>query len=237
MKITRCSCQGGESLEEEFAKGRRCLTDVNKMREFLNYLGDLEFSKPIYGLTSVDRICLLSQDDYSTPWWVIVSRHQGDTDYKIETRIPRDKRPWLNCQLESCTPSAREAAVIVRNSLDFSEGWSEELGGKPIGLQELLATELRGEWEPGGLEAFQATRIPWRNETRLDKDGEVLVTLLCQTADDEYLAYRHDAAFTSNRWGLVEAQETRLGANWHPIASGAFYFSKAWPQGPPAWLL
>ena len=234
MEIIRCSCQDGVPLEEEFSSQDRVLTDADSMKKLLPFLHDSKFEEPVYALTSVDRVCLLSQDDYSSPWWIIITPLEEE-QYKIECQIPVELRPWRQARIDSEVSSASRASNVILRALKYCRGWDRSIGGESIGLAELIAEQMAGFRVKGAADACRAAQMDWKNESRIDgqRGSKVVVTLLFHTGDGEVLGYRHDCPCSESRWGLLNEGEDCIGEKWFWSLEDAFYRSLAWPDGPP----
>lgn len=234
MDVVECSCQPDETLEEHFRELNRKYVNGKGTLALLERLRDFPDERTVYGLTSVDQLCLLSQDDFTTPWWVVVTSH-AENDFRVECRLPHNQAPWRGAQVAGKTKVLDQAVEMVVKSLLVSRGWNSEVGDRPIGLDEILE------------EAFSLFRLPeaeqkcrtmydnWENQTKVcpATGQEILVTILAKTGDNQALGYRHDAAETSNRWGLVEPDSDRISSPdfWFHWLEDAFCASSAW-DGP-----
>ena len=229
MELRRCSCQDGVPIERHFARQEDVMTDAKSMRSLLAKLASADFECTVFTLTSVDRVCLLSQDDYSTPWWVIITSFPEE-EFKIECRIPRSIRPWLSATLVSEESSADKACETVLQARRYCRGWDASIGGKPIGLAEQLDNQLSSFRLKEAQKACRSYLVDWHNISRTYQDGEVLITVLFDLNGDERIGYRHDS--TTTRWGLLSLQEED-DDEWFWALDDAFFRSKAWPAGPP----
>ncbi|HIB67112.1 MAG TPA: hypothetical protein EYO33_18885 [Phycisphaerales bacterium] len=234
MNLLECSCQPNETLEEHFqnlnrkyVNGQGTLALIERLREFPD-------ERTVYGLTSVDRLCLLSQDDYTTPWWVVITSH-GIDDFRIECRLPQEQAPWRGAQILGRTKDLGKAVEMVVKGLILSRGWNTEIGDRPIGLDEIIEDSLSLFRLPGAEEACRGLLRGWENQIKVcpATEEEVLVTVLARTSEKEALGYRHDAAETSSRWGLIEPESQRLPSPdfWFYWMDDAFCASAAW-DGP-----
>jgi len=123
----------------------------------------------------------------------------------------------------------------VVKGLILSRGWNTEIGDRPIGLDEIIEDSLSLFRLPGAEEACRGLLRGWENQIKVcpATEEEVLVTVLARTSEKEALGYRHDAAETSSRWGLIEPESQRLPSPdfWFYWMDDAFCASAAW-DGP-----
>jgi len=200
------------------------------MLSLLTCLKSAEFEYKAFALTSHDRACFLSQDDYATPWWVIVTPMENEY-YKIECRIPREFRPWSSATLISEESSAEKACETVMAGLRYSRGWDTTVGGEPIGLAELLDEELYCFRIAAAREACRSCEVDWYNTVRKSEGEEIPVTVLFEIGDREMIGYRYDSP-CETRWGLL-CKNGDDKDQWFWGLDDAFFRSRAWPDGPP----
>ena len=233
--LRECSCQPDETLEEHFSsldrkyvKGEGTLALIRTLKEYPD-------ERVVYGLTQIDRLILLSQDDYTTPWWVIVTSH-GAKDFEIDCRMPENQSPWKGARLIGKTKKLDRAVAMVVTAMTVSRGWNDEMGEAPIGLDEIVEESLSLFRFKDAEQECRALMGGWENECRLDPASgkEVTLTVLAKTGDEELLAYRHDASQTA-RWGLIRPQMEVLSEelDWHFWMDDAFCRSDAWEGAPP----
>ena len=112
MPITRCSLQKQQSLEAVYSA---LVNDANSpvwaeigytMLAFLELINKTFPGTPLWGLTSHDRLVLLTNDDAYSTWWVIISC-LGQKEIYFEYLMPSEKAPW---------PGARQASPCNRGS-------------------------------------------------------------------------------------------------------------------------
>ena len=128
MQIKRCKDQKGETLEE-FYTGSSCdsndgLHISNKaMLSLLKGLENQTFDKNIYGLTSMNRLCLLAENDWESPWYVIISA-LDDKNYYIEYILPQRFAPWPYAMVkgdsvEGHTPCKKTPTNFRKSPIDI----------------------------------------------------------------------------------------------------------------------
>jgi len=231
-----CTCQSEETLEEHFSALNRKYVNGQGTLAVIERLRALPDDRLVYGLTSVDRLCLLSQDDYTTPWWVVLTSHSA-RDFTVECRMPADQAPWRSAKITGKTEDLSKAVEMLVESLKVSRGWNSEMGDAPIGLDEILEENLSLFRYKDAESELRELLGSWENRLlRCPQSGrEVLATVFAQTGEEESLAYRHDAATTSNRWGALPADSDVLppSEGWYFWLDDAYCRSKAWDGPPP----
>ena len=242
MKLQRCTCQADDDPSKAELYGFYCDELPSQRDAVLSMLEGLQKSpleRSVYCLTSLARICLLSQDDFSTPWWIIVSA-LGTEDYAIDCHMPQELQPWKHSRVRTEARSTGEAVATVIEAMEYSKGWDDSIGAAPIGLSEILKRHLTDFRVPEAREQCRILWDGWRNEARLcpQTGKKTTVTVVCETAVDEVLAYRHDAATTTSRWGLLPIDPTGPASmgrerNWFGGLQDAFLCSKAWDRVLP----
>ena len=128
MNLVECSCQPNETLEEHFQKLNREYVNGKGTLALIERLRDFPDDRTVYGLTSVDRLCLLSQDDYTTPWWVVITSH-GIDDFRIECRLPQEQAPWRGAQILGKTKDLGKAVEMVVKMLETAAEYDTATGG------------------------------------------------------------------------------------------------------------
>src|SRR4051812_7278390 len=98
MHLTRCKDQKHATLEEFYTKAQDSHEPVTSksgevMLDLITRLRALPDDRHIYGLTSHYRLCLLSQDTYTSPWFVILSA-LDERNYYVEYLMPESEAPW-----------------------------------------------------------------------------------------------------------------------------------------------
>jgi hypothetical protein len=92
----------------------------------------------VWGLTSLQRLCLLAHDTYKSPWFVIVVAVSDR--YFIEYLMPAAVAPWPEARVQGEAGSEDEAIRMILIAMERSEGWQAcSFGGLVFGR----ALELR----------------------------------------------------------------------------------------------
>jgi hypothetical protein len=128
MIIERCSDQKSESLDAFYAEKGERLDHVSRegglaMLELVAALRSHTDKRRVWGLTSHHRLCLLSKDTYTSPWYVIVAALDR-RNYFAEYLMPERTAPWAGAYVKGEARSLEDALSMVVKAMDQSEGWS-----------------------------------------------------------------------------------------------------------------
>jgi len=128
MPITRCSLQKQQSLEAVYSA---LVNDANSpvwaeigytMLAFLELINKTFPETPLWGLTSHDRLVLLTNDDAYSTWWVIISC-LGQKEIYFEYLMPTEKAPWPGATVRGSASSLEEAKRYLIIAMKESGGW------------------------------------------------------------------------------------------------------------------
>jgi hypothetical protein len=127
MILERCSDQKSKSLDAfyaEMAAGRDSVSHEGglAMLDMLAALRSRADRRCVWGLTSHYRLCLLSKDAYTSPWYVIVSALDR-RNYFIEYLMPEGSAPWAGAYVKGEGRSLEVALSMVVIAMDRSGGW------------------------------------------------------------------------------------------------------------------
>jgi hypothetical protein len=78
----------------------------------------------LYGLTSHDQLCLLSEDNFQTPWWVPVSADSA-SHFIVQYLLPEEQAPWREAYVKGEAYSLSSALMLVQIAIERSGGWSK----------------------------------------------------------------------------------------------------------------
>lgn len=127
MHITRCCDQKTtKTLEEYFADVSRqgnFREGGKAMLDLVSRLRTLPDPRNVYALTSAYRLCLLANDSYQTPWYVIISAADSQ-NYFVEYLMPDDVAPWPIAYVKGVARSVNDAVQMISSAMDKSEGWN-----------------------------------------------------------------------------------------------------------------
>ena len=76
----------------------------------------------IWGLTSHDRLVLLSENNWDSRWHVIIG-NIGSEEYYFEYLIPEHKSPWRDGIVKGVAASIEEVKEYLGIAMKESEGW------------------------------------------------------------------------------------------------------------------
>ena len=128
MHLTHCQDQKGQTLEEFFTEVSQqdsvvCREGGRAMLGLIARLRALPDERRVYGLTSHHRLCLLAQDTYRSPWFVIISA-LNSRNYYVEYLMPALIAPWRQARVRGEPRSEDEAVQMIVIAMEKSEGWS-----------------------------------------------------------------------------------------------------------------
>ena len=127
MELSRCRDQNTKTLDEfyrEFAESpEREWADIGRvMLDVIAHLRALPTPSRAYGLTSLYRLCLLAEDTYKSPWFIIISA-PDERNIDIEYLMPAHLAHWPNAYVKGCARSIDEAVEMIVIGMEKSEGW------------------------------------------------------------------------------------------------------------------
>ena len=128
MHLTRCKDQKHATLDEFYGETAAPREPVTRKRgeimlDWIARLRALPDDRYVYGLTSHDRLCLLSQDTYTSPWFVIILV-LDDKNHYVEYLMPEHEDLWPNNYVRGEARSADDAVQMVVTAMEKSGGWS-----------------------------------------------------------------------------------------------------------------
>ena len=138
MHLTRCKDQKHATLDEFYGEAAASREPVTRksgavMLDWIARLRALPNERHVYGLTSHYRLCLLSEDTYTSPWFVIITA-SDERNYYVEYLMPEHESPWPHAYVRGETRSADDAVRMVVTAMEKSGGWSLE---SPAGSGEI----------------------------------------------------------------------------------------------------
>jgi hypothetical protein len=127
--MRRASCQARETLDQfyakmdtpeqdEFTRGRG-----RAMRELLPLLDQAFGTTPVWGLTSLQRLVLLSEDNFAARWHVMIWGCSG-SGYSIEYWMPDVEAPWPDATVRGYPETKEQAVAWVKIACHRSGGWA-----------------------------------------------------------------------------------------------------------------
>jgi hypothetical protein len=127
MHLTRCQHQKSKTLEEFYTEPPQSGEPVNReggqaMVSLLTRLRALPDDRRVYGLTSLYRLCLLAEDTYTSPWFVIISA-LDKRNYFVECLMPEATAPWPHAYVRGEARSEGSALQMVLTAMEKSGGW------------------------------------------------------------------------------------------------------------------
>jgi hypothetical protein len=130
MHLSHCQDQKSQTLEEFYYEISQQDSVMSReggaaMLGILARLRGLPDERRVYGLTSHHRLCLLSEDTYRSPWFVIISA-LNNRNYYIEYLMPPHVAPWPHARVRGEAESEDQAVEMILTAMEMSEGWSQK---------------------------------------------------------------------------------------------------------------
>ena len=122
MKIIECKDQSSETLEEYYSSITNMPEIGQAMLSLIQRLREQEKDVVVYALTSHFRLCLLSEDSFDTPWYVILSVLDFN-NYTIEYLMHKTVSPWPYAYVKGEAHSEEKALEMVLKAIEESKGW------------------------------------------------------------------------------------------------------------------
>ena len=128
MHLTRCKDQKPETLDHFYGEAAASHEPITRnggevMLDWIVRLRALPNERRVYGLTSHYRLCLLAEDSYTSPWFVIISAFDGRNFY-VEYLMPEREAPWQHAYVRGEARLVEDAVRMVFTAMDKSGGWS-----------------------------------------------------------------------------------------------------------------
>lgn len=127
MHLTRCTDQKSATLDEFYTEISELDSYTNReggkaMLDLIARLRALPDERHFFGLTSHSRLCLLAEDTYKSPWFVIVSA-LDKRNYVVEYLMPKHSAPWPYAYIRGESHSEDSAVQMIVTAIEKSEGW------------------------------------------------------------------------------------------------------------------
>ncbi len=244
MDLRLCLKEGARPLEDRFEcfASRERERGQPHLRELILALREPPFDRTVYALSSMDRLCLLSQNYWDTPWWVRVSCRPGG--FRVSAYIPTDLEPWNGAEYVGTENDPGLAAHFVVQALEATRGWDTEGYAVP-GLSEIIEQQLAGILSTEADAARQCREfltpgerlrsVIWSTAGHHSEAGVV-----ARTSESQVLVYHTEGGYTYGRWGLARLDEGRLVAtrdeDWYRSLVEAFCSSEAFVGELPGGL-
>jgi hypothetical protein len=130
MHITRCQDQKSKTLEEFYTEQAQGAEPVSQragrtMLDLLSKLKALPDERRVYGLSSLYRLCLLAEDTWKSPWFVIISALDR-SNYTVEYLMPEAVAPWPHAYIRGEARSEDDALKMILIAMENSKGWNHK---------------------------------------------------------------------------------------------------------------
>jgi hypothetical protein len=128
MPIQRSPVQGHQTLAEyyqEIAQNKSPVDQLvgQQMLQLLKVLDDLFPQMAFWGLTSMARLGLSPDPEFTGAWFVLLSSAIIPDVYQVEYLLPTGKRPWEEAFVRGQSQSVAETKRYVLIAMRESEGW------------------------------------------------------------------------------------------------------------------
>ncbi|WP_299261859.1 hypothetical protein [uncultured Aquimarina sp.] len=132
MPISVCKNHSSKSLIEiykEVAYYNENPVWKIKSKEMINLIELINIlfkDTQIWGLTSHDRLVLLSENNWESRWHVIIE-NIGSKEFYFEYLMPENKSPWENGIVKGVAGTISEVERYLAIAMRESEGWNDNL--------------------------------------------------------------------------------------------------------------
>jgi hypothetical protein len=130
MQLTRCQDQKRQTLDEFYSDPAKSTDPVSHegckaMLDLIARLRAVPDERTVYGLTSLYRLCLLADDTWKSPWFVIISA-LDKRNYHVEYLMPENVAPWPRAYVRGEARSEDEALQMIMTAMENSKGWGHK---------------------------------------------------------------------------------------------------------------
>lgn len=120
-------CQDQNRLDKFYAEVMQSSEPVSReigrvMLSLIARLRALPDEQQVFGLTSHLQLCLLAEDTWKSPWYVIVSALDS-RNYTVEYLMPEALAPWPRAYVRGEASSEDDAVRMIATAMERSEGW------------------------------------------------------------------------------------------------------------------
>lgn len=128
MPIQRSPVQGRQTLAEYYQQLTTSPSLVDQlagqqMLQLLEVLDDLFPQMALWGLTSMARLGLSPDPEFTNAWFVLLSSAILPDAYQLEYLLPASKRPWEQAVVQGQSHSVAETKRYLLIAMRESEGW------------------------------------------------------------------------------------------------------------------
>jgi hypothetical protein len=143
MPLTRNSDQASETLEQFYAgfaaRGNEYPALSQAMLAFVDMVNRSFVETPLWGLTSLARLVIQAEDDWKSPWYIIVVSSVTPGHYLFEYLMPENQAPWPQATVHGTASSLEEAKRYLLIAMHRCGGWADNHE-----LEQLLAADTPG---------------------------------------------------------------------------------------------
>ena len=127
MHLTGCKDQSKQPFDDFYTEVLQWENVVGRevgavMLALIARLRALPNDRRVFGLTSHLRLCLLAEDSWKSPWFVIVSALDKN-NYYVDYLMPDHIAPWPRAYVRGEARSEDETVRMIEIAMEKSEGW------------------------------------------------------------------------------------------------------------------
>ncbi len=132
MVIIPCKDQGLQDIEGYYQELSRSTNNFIR-RKGLTIQSLLERLKAelvidtVWALTSHDRLCFLAENDWRSPWLVIIDA-PSESSFEIEYLVPQESAPWPFAYVKGTANCEDDAVNKLKIAFRQCQGWESHLG-------------------------------------------------------------------------------------------------------------
>lgn len=143
MPLHRSLVQGRQTLAEYYQEIATSKSSVDRlvgqqMLQLLEVLDDLFPQLTLWGLTSLARLGLSPDPEFTSAWFVLLSNAIIPDAYQLEYLLPASKRPWEQAVVQGQSYSVAETKRYILLAMRESEGWAGNLAFEAVLAQHGL---------------------------------------------------------------------------------------------------
>ena len=131
MPLKRISNQKSQTPEEfyldlskESSTGSGSKDRNTAMLTLIKIINDFFIETNIWALTSLHRLVLLTQDNWKSKWYIIISCF-NDKEIYFEYLIPAEKHPWPDAKVTGTANSLNQAKEYLLIAMRETDGWQD----------------------------------------------------------------------------------------------------------------
>jgi len=138
MPLKVCKNHSSRTLIEIYKEnandqdGTMWQSQSENMIELINFINQHFKETNLWGLTSLMRLVLLTENDTASKWYVTIA-NSGTNEFYFDYSIPENESPWPNGSVTGVAQTIEEAKKFIAISMHKSSAWKGN-----IELEKLL---------------------------------------------------------------------------------------------------